>query len=182
MICLDYYLFKLIAGRESVVLGELGWLLTREQAACCQFNKLISTEMFCACRDTSQQESFSALCLLSVTFCHCKVHQKLESWRCAWTTRRIRGMRTKRDTNTSEFSVFTRVFLDQSRTKPRWRKTHVMCPWCKWRVFAFPLHTNPDLSRATEVLDQWKRGTLQNWKQDKDNIYDVWLHQLGRFL
>ncbi len=68
MIWLDFYLFGLIARRESGVLGERGWLLTRERAAHCTVNSSWSQQKRSLLTETQvRQESFSALCPFVLT-------------------------------------------------------------------------------------------------------------------
>ncbi len=63
---LDYYLFKLIAGRE--------------RAAHCAVNLSLSQQKRSVLIETQVRlESFSALRPLGVGFCNCEVHQKLKS-------------------------------------------------------------------------------------------------------
>ncbi len=66
IIWLVYYLFKLIAERERGVLGELGWLLTRERAVHCAVN-------------LGQVGNIFSSVSISVNFYNCKVNQKLKS-------------------------------------------------------------------------------------------------------
>ncbi len=68
MICLDYYLFKLIAGRASGLLGKLSLLLMRERVVHCTVNSSLSQQKRSVLIERQvRQELFSALCQLVLT-------------------------------------------------------------------------------------------------------------------
>ncbi len=129
MIWLDYYLFKLTAGRERGVLGELGWLITRERAAQYAVNLGFSRQKRSVLTETQvTQESFSAL---SISGWHDTPDEERKE--------RHQKIRTK-------LACSPRSYIYMS-SRVKVRKTCVYCrvnwPGCKWWGSPFPLHTKP---------------------------------------
>ncbi len=70
---MDYNLFKLIAGRESSVLGELDSLLTAERAAHFAINLSSSQQKCSVLIDTSQAGIIFSSVSVSVNLCNLKL-------------------------------------------------------------------------------------------------------------
>ncbi len=153
MIWLDYYLFTWLQG-ERGVLGELGWLLTREQAVYRAVNLNWSPHKHFTLIETQvRQESFSTLypTFVSVKFCNCKVCQKLKSCVAPWwyDTPDEEGEERHWEIR-QKLAVHPGLTLkvEPSWAELRWgEKTCIYCrvnwPGFKWWEYPFPLHTKP---------------------------------------